>query len=71
MVVTSGAGELGPENLMRCCFCGLVPSLDEYVELRLRVAGSPARQFFGAHRDHLTDRLAPGFRLELEPLDNE
>lgn len=58
-------------DVMRCCFCGLVPPLDEYVELQLRIAGSPARQFLGAHRHHLVERLAPGFSLELEPIDDE
>lgn len=38
--------------------------------MMLRIERSPARQFFGAHRDCLTARLAPGFTLELEPIDD-
>jgi hypothetical protein len=57
-------------EILRCCFCGLVPAPDEYVEMMLRIERSPARQFFGAHRDCLTARLAPGFTLELEPIDD-
>lgn len=54
--------------LMRCCFCGIDTSVDEYVEMQLRIAGSPAEQWFGAHRSCLIERLASGFNLELDPV---
>ena len=57
------------DGLLRCCFCGLDTSPDDFVELTLRILRSPARQFFGAHRSHLAERLAPGFRIELDPVD--
>jgi hypothetical protein len=56
---------------MRCCFCGRVPDPADYIELELRIDRSPAQQLFAAHRQHLADRLAPGFNIELEPLDDE
>jgi hypothetical protein len=59
------------EEPMRCCFCGLSPEPFQYAELELRIEHSPAQQLFGAHRDCLTSRLAPGFNLELEPLDSQ
>jgi hypothetical protein len=56
---------------LRCCFCGATPEGDEYVELRLRIDRSPARQSFGAHRACLSERLAKGFTIELDPVDDE
>jgi hypothetical protein len=56
---------------LRCCFCGATPTGDEYVELRLRIDRSPARQSFGAHRACMEDRLASGFTIELDPLEDE
>lgn len=55
-------------DIMRCCFCGLVPDIDEYVELSLRIESSPSVQWFGAHRSCLAERLASGFNVEIEPL---
>jgi hypothetical protein len=51
---------------LRCCFCGLFPDADDYVELELHIQGSPATQFLGAHREHLSERLDPAFQIELE-----
>jgi hypothetical protein len=51
--------------LMTCCFCGLDPPLEEYIEMELRIDGSPAEQWFGAHRSCFAERLARGFVLEL------
>ncbi|WP_337974298.1 hypothetical protein [Cellulomonas sp. NTE-D12] len=45
-----------------------MPERINYVELELHVDESPARQFFGAHRACLSNRLARGFQLEIEPL---
>ena len=58
------------DTLLRCCFCGLDTTPDDYVELTLRSPQSAARQSFGAHRAHLAKRLAPGFVIELEPPDD-
>ncbi|BDO40778.1 hypothetical protein CELD12_02680 [Cellulomonas sp. NTE-D12] len=59
---------LSSGGLLTCCFCDLVPERINYVELELHVDESPARQFFGAHRACLSNRLARGFQLEIEPL---
>ena len=57
-----------PLDRMRCCFCGGVDTdSPDYVQLELRIDGTGARQFFGAHREHLQERLARGFTIELEP----
>jgi len=52
----------------RCCFCGDTPAEEVYVELSLRIARSPAVQWFGAHRACLEARLASGFNVELDSL---
>ncbi len=56
---------------LRCCFCGATPEGDEYVELRLRIDRSPARQFLGAHRACVEKRLARGFTIELDSVNDE
>jgi hypothetical protein len=53
---------------LRCCFCGLLPEPDEYIELELHIEKSPATQFLGAHRQHLQMRLDPRFHVELDPV---
>ena len=53
-------------DLLRCCFCGLGTDVGNYVEAGLRIKISPATQYFGMHRSCLDERLADGFRLELE-----
>jgi hypothetical protein len=59
-----------PEDLMVCAFCGLQPSLDEYVELQLRIEGTAARQYLGAHKVCLEERTRPNVHLELESEDD-
>lgn len=59
-----------PLDRMRCCFCGEGTTGTDYVQLELRIDGTGARQFFGAHRGHLQERLARGFTVELEPDDD-
>jgi hypothetical protein len=54
---------------LRCCFCGLLPDVEEYVELELHIDKSPASQFLGAHRRHLAERLDRAFQIELESID--
>jgi hypothetical protein len=54
---------------LRCCFCGLLPAVEDYVELELHIDKSPATQFLGAHREHLAERLHRSFQIELEPVD--
>jgi hypothetical protein len=61
---------LNTSSLLRCCFCGLDATPDGYLELTLRTPWAPAQQSFGAHRAHLAKRLAPGFVIELEPMDD-
>ena len=53
-------------DLLRCCFCGEDPDIDEYLELELNVAGNIGFQILGAHREHLAASLAPGFWIEVE-----
>ena len=60
----------GPDDLMTCAFCGSPPSLDEYVELQLRIEGTAARQYLGAHKRCLEERTRPNVHLELEPEDD-
>lgn len=51
---------------MRCCFCGEEPEDEEYIEIRLTVAGDGRSfQLFGAHRSHMQASLASGFEIEL------
>jgi hypothetical protein len=52
-------------NVLRCCFCGLVPDARDYVQVDLSVPGSTSFQLFGAHRQHLQDRMLSGFVIEL------
>ena len=58
---------LEPGPRLRCCFCGVTPRRSEYIEMTLKVHGSPARQGFGAHVECLEGRLARGFTLEIDP----
>ena len=58
---------LRTKNPLRCCFCGLVPEPDEYIEMELHIEKSGAYQLFGAHTHHLQERLHPQFHIELEP----
>jgi hypothetical protein len=53
---------------LRCCFCGLLPEPDEYIELELHIEKSPATQFLGAHRQHPEMRLDQRFHVELDPI---
>ena len=53
-----------------CAFCGLQPSLDEYVELQLRIEGTAARQYLGAHKVCLEESIGPNVHLELESEDD-
>ena len=55
---------------MACAFYGLQPSLDEYVELQLRIEGTAARQYLGAHKECLEERTRPNVHLELESEDD-
>jgi hypothetical protein len=57
---------LANERLL-CCFCGLLPEIEDYVELELHTDKSPASQFLGAHRNHLAELLHASFRIELDP----
>lgn len=59
------------EPRLRCCFCGVVPQSSQYLELTLRVEGSPARQGFGSHVECRASRLATGFAIEIEPVSEE
>jgi hypothetical protein len=60
------------KNMLRCCFCGGDTAPDDYIQLELGVAGSETFQQFGAHRAHLQNALAPGFKIHLpEPVDYE
>lgn len=58
-------------RMMPCCFCATEVSGPDYIELGLRIDRSPASQYLGAHRKCLTERLARGFRIELDPLTKE
>jgi hypothetical protein len=59
-----------PDDVMICAFCGLLPPFDEYVELQLRIEGTAARQYLGAHKRCLEGRTGPNVHLELEPEDD-
>lgn len=53
---------------------GLVPDSRDYVQIDLTVSGSSTYQLFGAHREHLQERLLEGFRIELpegEPFEDD
>lgn len=51
---------------LRCCICGgSTGGADDYVLLELTAAPGTARQFLGAHADHLNAVLAEGFRVEV------
>jgi hypothetical protein len=66
--VTAMSADRRNDSRLLCCFCGGASMSGEYVELMLRIEDNPrTRQFFGAHRACLAERLAPRFRLELEP----
>ena len=58
---------LSTTKLLRCCFCGLVPEPEEYIELELHIERSTGTQYFGAHTYHLQERMHPQFHIELEP----
>jgi hypothetical protein len=60
---------LSSEDLLACAFCGSQPLLDEYVELQLRIEGTAARQYLGAHKACLEERTRPNVHLELESED--
>jgi hypothetical protein len=61
---------LGLEDLLVCAFCGLQPSLDEFVELQLRIEGTAARQYLGAHKVCLEERIQAHVHIELESEDD-
>lgn len=51
---------------LRCCICGEdTTDASDYVEMQLRVEDSEGTQFFGAHAEHLTGAMAPGFEVEV------
>jgi len=54
---------------LRCCFCGRSVERSEYIEMEIRIEGTSASQFLGAHRRHLLEKLATGFSIEIEPED--
>jgi len=37
--------------------------------MEIRIEGTSASQFLGAHRRHLLEKLATGFSIEIEPED--
>jgi hypothetical protein len=43
--------------------------MDEYVQLELRIDGTAARQYLGAHKACLEQRTMPNVHVELEPDD--
>ncbi|MBF9071657.1 hypothetical protein [Streptacidiphilus fuscans] len=62
----SQAGPKGPDQRLRCCICGQqTESADDYVVLELSSEESNARQYFGAHAEHLNSVLAQGFNVEV------
>jgi len=44
-------------------------SLDDYVELQLRIEGTAARQYLGAHKGCLEQHTMPNVHVEIEPDD--
>ncbi|MDX6546871.1 MAG: hypothetical protein QOG33_421 [Gaiellales bacterium] len=55
-----------PQNSLLGCFCGKDTEPSDYIEIQLRIAGSIATQYFGAHHACLGQALAPRFHVELE-----
>jgi|HubBroStandDraft_6_1064221.scaffolds.fasta_scaffold101730_1 hypothetical protein len=54
---------------MRCCVCGeSTADASDYVEIEI-TAGRTARQFLGAHAEHLNEVLRPGFKTEVHLID--
>lgn len=54
---------------MRCCVCGeSTADAVDYVEVEV-TAGRTARQFFGAHAEHLNGVLHPSFKTEVHLID--
>jgi hypothetical protein len=54
-----------PDRL-RCCICGDdTTDADDYVLLEVTSDASGARQFLGAHAEHLNTVLAKGFTVEV------
>jgi len=64
------AGGNGPEwtgavsQLLRCCVCGgSTDGAEDYVLVELTAKFSEARQWLGAHAEHLNSVLAQGFSV--------
>ncbi|MFB6878642.1 hypothetical protein [Streptomyces sp. NPDC056323] len=65
-------GEDGPEwtgvvsERLRCCVCGgSTDGAEGYVLVELTAQFSGARQWLGAHAEHLNSVLAEGFSVEV------
>jgi hypothetical protein len=60
------AGATGPDQRLRCCVCGEeTEGAEDYVLMELSAEESDARQYFGAHAEHLNSALAKGFSVEV------
>ncbi|MEU8974767.1 hypothetical protein AB0D11_36850 [Streptomyces monashensis] len=72
---TVTAGGDGPEwtgavsQRLRCCVCGgSTDGSEDYVLVELTAQFSGARQWLGAHADHLNSVLAEGFSVEIHQM---
>ena len=69
------AGRDGPDwtgvvsERLRCCFCGgSTDGSEDYVLVELTAQFSDARQWLGAHAEHLNSVLAEGFSVEVNQM---
>ncbi|AWT47266.1 hypothetical protein GCM10018783_02570 [Streptomyces griseosporeus] len=54
---------------LRCCVCGgSTAGSEDYVLVELTSQSSDARQWLGAHADHLNSVLADGFSVEVHQM---
>ena len=60
---------LTEKDLLMCCFCYGNPDLDDFVQLTVQIPKSDAKQYLGAHRSCLDERLHSRVELYLEPDD--
>ncbi|GGM25674.1 hypothetical protein GCM10010129_82720 [Streptomyces fumigatiscleroticus] len=54
---------------LRCCVCdGSTDDAEDYVLIELTAEFSGARQWLGAHAEHLNSVLAEGFSVEVHQM---
>ena len=58
--------DLTEKDLLLCCFCYGDIDLDDFVQLIAQIPKSNARQYLGAHRSCLEERLNPRVEFYLE-----